>query len=364
MFVPERLVLARHRRGLKKIELAKVVGKVRQTIADYESGRSEPSEHMIRTFGDLLNFPEKFFYEPLDDLLSPDAVSFRKLTRTPAPQRDAALAVGRLGIALNEWIETEFELPPNDIPDDIESGLVSPADAAAVVRSRWGLGESPIPNMLHLLEAHGVRVFSLADECREVDAFSFWRHERPYICVATYKTAERAIFDVAHELGHLILHRDHAKPQGRREEREADAFASNLLMPESDVVAVAPRNPDLQSLVETKGRWRVSTAALNYRLHDLGFTTDWHYRELCKELSMIGRDRELKPLPHERSQTLTKVFAAMRKEGTAPDAIADAICIYPQELASLTFGLAVMAVPGQEPSESTQPARPNLYVVR
>ncbi|MFC8222990.1 hypothetical protein ACFUTY_33075 [Streptomyces sp. NPDC057362] len=47
-------------------------------------------------------------------------------------------------------------------------------EAAALVRARWGLGNAPIPNAVHRLEAHGVRVFSLSRDRPEVDAFSFW----------------------------------------------------------------------------------------------------------------------------------------------------------------------------------------------
>jgi hypothetical protein len=41
------------------------------------------------------------------------------------------------------------------------------------VRSEWRLGERPISDMIHLLKAHGVKVFSLVEECRELDAFRF-----------------------------------------------------------------------------------------------------------------------------------------------------------------------------------------------
>ena len=55
--------------------------------------------------------------------------------------------------------------------------------------------------MLHVLEAKGVRVFSLAENTRNVDAFSSWREERPFVFLNMQKTAERSRFDAAHELG-------------------------------------------------------------------------------------------------------------------------------------------------------------------
>lgn len=62
--------------------------------------------------------------------------------------------------------------------------------------------------MIHLLEAHGVRVLSLTQECREVDAFSLWL-QQPFVFLNTQKSGEHSRFDAAHELGHLPLSGDH-----------------------------------------------------------------------------------------------------------------------------------------------------------
>ena len=96
------------------------------------------------------------------------------------------------------------------------------------------------------------------------------------------------MFDLAHELGHLVIHRDHRAPRGREAEFEADAFASSFLMPKSDVIANAPRFPSLKDLIHAKKRWRVSVAALNYRLRKLNLITEWHYRTLCIEIGRMG----------------------------------------------------------------------------
>jgi hypothetical protein len=83
----------------------------------------------------------------------------------------------------------------------------SPDTAALYLRQNWGLGERPIPNMLKLLEAKGVRVFSLAENTKAVDAFSVWRNGLPYVFLNIAKSAERSRFDASHELGHLVMHK-------------------------------------------------------------------------------------------------------------------------------------------------------------
>jgi Zn-dependent peptidase ImmA (M78 family) len=70
--------------------------------------------------------------------------------------------------------------------------------------------------MIHLVEAYGVRVYSLASECSAVDAFSTHRGRCPLtlLNVDKRKTGERIRFDTAHELGHLVLHSEHREPVG------------------------------------------------------------------------------------------------------------------------------------------------------
>jgi Zn-dependent peptidase ImmA (M78 family)/DNA-binding XRE family transcriptional regulator len=360
MFHPERLVLARQRRGMNKTRLAKALKITLQTVSAYERGDSAPSDQMIDRIAAVLEFPVSFFYQDTIDVVPVDAASFRKLSRMSASQRDAALSGGTFCVELNKWIEERFELPEPDLPD-LNPGLIDPEGAAALLRSQWGLGDAPIGNVLQLAEAHGVRVFSLAYECREIDAFSFWRDGTPYVCLGTHKTPERAIFDLAHEIGHLVLHRDDSAPRGRAEERQADAFASHFLMPADDVYDTAPRSPTLDDLVKAKTRWRVSAAALNYHMHALGMISDWHYRELCIELSQLGRDIELNSIERERSQVLEKVFAALRSEGIGRAEIAAALNVYQDDLDDLVFGLALSAVDGE--GEATDQERPRLRVV-
>jgi hypothetical protein len=86
----------------------------------------------------------------------------------------------------------------------------------------------------------------------------------------------RRRFTIAHEIGHFVLHPERCRPErggavneaGRREEREADAFAAELLMPEPLVrEAVSEHGPDAGRLAH---RFQVSLAAMRTRLRVLG----------------------------------------------------------------------------------------------
>jgi len=231
------------------------------------------------------------------------------------------------------------------------------------LRQQWGLGELPIKNMIHLLEAKGVRVFSLSVDATEVDAFSMWRQDTPFVFLNTKKSAEHSRFDAAHELGHLILHR-HGSPQGREAEHQANSFASAFLMPKASVLAYAPRLATLDHLIKLKKFWAVSVAALTYRLHSVGALSDWHYQSLYIELSGRGyRKSEPDEGPRETSQMLQKIFAALRDESISKGDIAGELCIPAEELDQLVFGLALTGLNGGRTGAPRTATPPQLRVV-
>jgi transcriptional regulator with XRE-family HTH domain len=224
VFNYKRLSLARKRRRLTGKGLAEVADVSPVTISRLENGENEPDEETVAKLARGLNYPVEFFFDDDPEEIDTDAVSFRGLTKMSAKERDAAIAAGVLGLQLSDWVEDEFRLPSADLID--LSHETNPEIAARSLRQHWGLGEKPISNMIGLLEVHGVRVFSLSENTATVDAFSFWRNDRPFVFLNNFKTAEHSIYDSAHELGHLTMHK-HAGPKlSRSAEREANVFAS------------------------------------------------------------------------------------------------------------------------------------------
>lgn len=345
MFNPSRLVLARKRRGMTKRALAERVGLTDRSITAFESGAAEPSEPTLTRIAQALRFPLAFFDASDLEEIPEAAASFRSLSKMTAAQRNSAVAAGTLALALDDWIAERFRLPEANVPK--LGPHVDPETAAEAVRAEWGLGERPVKNLVHLLESRGVRVYSLAEESREVDAFSLWRNGTPYVFLNMQKSGEHSRMDAAHELGHLVMHSHHDLPQGREIEREAQAFASAFLMPRAGFVASAPRFATLKELCGHKQHWRVSLAGYVYRLHVLGLITEWHYRTLNVEISKRGyRTREPHGVARESSQVLNKVFAALRSEGAGKGDVAAALSIEPDDLDELVFGLAIVPVAG------------------
>jgi Zn-dependent peptidase ImmA (M78 family)/DNA-binding XRE family transcriptional regulator len=360
---PTRLELARRRRGLSKTRLAQLVGVELRSISAYEKGEFSPSAETLAALARELRFPIEFFSGPDLEVPNTRIASFRALSRMSAGERDAALGAGAIALLLSDWLDGKFELPAADIPD-LQGE--EPETAAEILRSKWQLGYRPIKNVIHLLEAHGARVFSLAEDTRRVDAFSFWKGDRPLIFLNTAKSPERSRFDAAHELGHLVLHKHggpHGLSAGQSVEDQANAFASAFLMPASSIWATIRSTPTVTQLVTYKKRWVVSVAALLYRLWKLHVISDWQYRSMCIQIADF-RTNEPEPAERESSQVLRKVFDSLKNEGVSKSDIARELGIYPSQLEELVFGVIVA-----ESSTSPRPnpaarARPNLRVVK
>jgi Zn-dependent peptidase ImmA (M78 family) len=265
------------------------------------------------------------------------------MSKMSASQRDMATSQAALGLHFSAWLDKKFGLPRAQIPN--MGREPDPEAAAESVRREWALGSLSIRNMIHLLEAKGARVFSLAVDAREVDAFSMWKGATPYVFLNTNKSSEHSRFDAAHELGHLVLHK-HGPPQGIEAEKQANAFASAFLMPRGGVYASAPRFPTYDGLVALKRRWTVSVAALAYRLHGLGLTTEWQYRGICIEIVKRGKDHEPNSAPRETSLILPKLLGNLYESGINRSHIAQELSIPLGELEQLLYGLTMTGVIG------------------
>lgn len=359
-FTPSRLELARKRRGLTKKALSEKARISVRSITDYEAGTKTPGLVTRARLAEALEFPHGFFARPKIDAPPLAGSSFRALTRMTATKRDQALSAGALALEFSRWIEARFQLPEPSVPR--YPGIAADM-AAEAVRNEWGLGERPIRNMVDLLEAHGVRVFSLAEDTRDIDAFSYWIESKPYVFLNTMKSAERSRMDAAHELGHLVLHSQHETPRGRDEEQDANLFGSAFLMPRSSVIAEAPRGGRVNDLIQAKRRWNVSLANLAYRMHQLGLLTEWQFRSVFIEISSRGyQTEEPNGIPGETSQVLGKVFRALRDEGMSQIDIAHALELPVSELRKMVFGLVMTGIEGKglklEPTK-----RPTLQAV-
>jgi Zn-dependent peptidase ImmA (M78 family) len=329
---------------MSKKGLADCVGVTPDTILRYEAGKIAPSDENLEKISSCLQFPRSFFDGPEADEPRRDNASFRGMASKSARIMDAALASGAIAFMLDDWLAETYNRPG---PDILDLQGVDPATAATLLRQHWRLGDKPLANMVHLLEAKGVRVFSLAENTKDVDAFSVWRDDVPYVFLNRFKSSERSRYDAAHELAHLCLHKHggaNTEYVADGLEKDANAFAAAFLMPETDVRAVCNRPIyGVNELVEYKRRWRVSAAALNYRLRELNMISEGKATSNYVEMSRRGwLKAEPYGIAREQSSVLQDIINDLLGQGITKTKIAAQIAVPPTEIEALLFGLANM----------------------
>ena len=97
------------------------------------------------------------------------------------------------------------------------------------------LMQAPPVNLGVICRWLGIEVY--AQPCRAFGALFLLRGGRGVLLVNSSLPQGRARFSIAHELGHLLLRHNPlgriGEPRDPDQERQADRFASELLMPES-----------------------------------------------------------------------------------------------------------------------------------
>lgn len=318
-FQPDRLTEAREARDLTMTALADVVGRKLASISHYESGRHEPPPDVAQALADALNVKVGFFYQPARRARGAPTF-FRSMAATT--KRARTRADRRLDWASDilSFVQQHVEIGIVDLPAPLVTqwqDLTSPAieDAAAHLRLTWGLGNGPIPNLVWLVEQHGIVVVRDSIDNRHLDAHSSWFWQRPIIVLNDdKKSAVRSRYDCAHELGHLVLHR-HVDAQDIRKretlkqiEEQANLFAAAFMMPAQSFAAEA-RPVSLEGLLHLKPRWKLSVGAMLYRANTLGLVGEEQSERLWRSLSRRGwRKRE--PFDDSMLPELPRTLAA------------------------------------------------------
>ncbi|CRY80547.1 Zn-dependent peptidase ImmA, M78 family [Nocardia farcinica] len=284
--------MARHLAGLKKSRLAELIGMSPASVTGWESGAKQPNRATVAKLALALKVEPQFFSGGVPPQV--EKPHFRSLRSTPQVAQDEAEAYGQFVTEIAVLLEKVVELPKPLLPDvpvsPSEFGS-TPEDAAREARRFFGVSPGPIQHVVRLAERAGVVVVFSEPGIASIDAYSLHTGIRPIIVLNPVKDDYyRQRFDMAHELGHLIMHHD-AEPGGKIAENQADRFAAEFLMPAEQIAPYLPNSTSGRgwaTLAELKEHWGVSLAALLYRARSLGIMGDVTYRNAMIRMSQNG----------------------------------------------------------------------------
>lgn len=320
--IGDRIRQARKAAGLSMRALAEKAQISAMAISKYENNKSTPSSGVLLALASALGVRVEYFFRASKVQLK--EVEYRKHSKLPKKTLDQI--EGDVIEQLERFLELKEFLPvisvevfqlPEHLPfiesyDDVEN-------AAAVVRHAWGLGDSPIPDLIDTLEEKGIMVFqSNALHGDKFDGLAAQVDGTPVVVVGQGWPGDRQRFTLAHELGHLVI-KDRLA-QDLDEEAAANRFAGAFLVPASEVIkelGVRRNRLEPVELCVLKRTYGLSMQGWLHRAVDLGVLSKAAYASMCKLFAMRNwRKREPgEPYPSEKPKLFMQlVFHAYAEE--------------------------------------------------
>ncbi|NOX67425.1 MAG: ImmA/IrrE family metallo-endopeptidase [Chlorobi bacterium] len=282
----DKLRFARMIKGYSLDDLGSILGVTRQNIHKMEVGQ-EPKDNQLSLLSKYLEVKPSFFYSERNTPVEEEQCHFRSVRSRTKTLTNTIMARAELLDSLIKDIEQHFDLPEFKLPEiiiDLNS-LEDIERIAESLRRQWRLGNGPIANITIIVENAGIIVTTMDGADERVDAFSLSR-KRPIIIRNSAKNNPcRYRFDLAHELGHLIMHNG-IITGCKKTEKEANHFASAFLMPRVNFLNAVNRFPitkknkyfNWPNLYKLKEYFKVSLKAILYRAKTLGVIAEEQMR--------------------------------------------------------------------------------------
>jgi Zn-dependent peptidase ImmA (M78 family) len=333
------LTLARESRELSQVDLAERAKIPQAIISRIEGGIVQPSEEQIGAVANSLLYPVGLFYQE-DRIFGFNASVFFHRKRVDMPAKTlrrihsvlnlTRMRVGRLLLATSLAPESEF------IRMTVEEHG-SPERIAQLVRSLLNLPHGPIKDLTAAVEDAGVIVATHKFGSTRTDAVSEWVPGHPPLVLMNVDESvggDRYRWTLAHELGHLIMH----KLPSESMEEEANRFASEFLLPEAEIKHHL-RNVRISNLALLKSIWKVSMGALLERAKHLGTISATQYRYMrinFGKLHYNTKEPAELDFPIEKPSLLSELISTHVKElQFSIDDLAKLLNLFPDECVEL-----------------------------
>jgi Zn-dependent peptidase ImmA (M78 family) len=314
-------------------------------ISDYEKGKRFPAPSVLEAMKDITGFQPDFFLRRIEDPFLDSECSFRHRRTTAGRHKDQVRAHAALLGMVVSALKRLLRFPPFDVPYLPASTETEIERAAEECRLHWNLDlNAPILQVGRVLERAGVVIIASFVDAKKIDAFSrCGKNPLVFLNRGAGTRPSRWNFDLAHECGHLVLHRE--MPTGSvATEREADRFASAFLLPATAFGReFRTRQFSWQHLYELKQRWQVSLAAIVRRARDLQLIDEDTYTRAFQYMSYkrwIAKGEPFEPTFQEPELFIT----ALKALGTTVKKALPEVCSdlhFSQEVFTEVTGIAI-----------------------
>lgn len=345
MFIGENLTNLRIMHGYSRKQLSDMLDVTEQAVWQYENNYTSPKMSTVNDLKFIFQVKSKYFYKKdvLHRFLKKDNIpvmniAYRsKVMNVISKTQSEAKHIEFLDSFVN-YLSSKVAYPTQKIiqlrnstidylntSNDERKTQIN--EVANLARQELGLRNDTNDDLMFLVEKSGIFIFEKAIGA-EIDAYSLWtKQDRPFIMLGNLKrSAVRRNFDIAHELGHLLLHyRVEFTGLDRQElkemENEANQFAIAFLLPEKpfleEMKAITHlTNPD--AYLDLKKKWKTSIQVLGYRAAKLGILDSKSHRNFYAALHRKGY-LKLEPLdktlPIQKPEKVKSIIDLVAKKG-------------------------------------------------
>lgn len=288
-----RLKQARLLAGMTQKELAKELGEAgykitAAAISKYEKGKSVPTARFLLLASSALDVPSTYFtHQPEMDV---QWTAFRRHSGFGKRKQEAVKAYA------SDLAELQIELhslfypgSSPELPEPTPARDYSDAeDIAGQARAGWDVGNRPLDNLVQTAEDRGVIVIGWDDDSGKFDGLSGWCGDYPITVINANRSADRKRFNLAHEIGHLVMDTSQANED---DESLAHRFAAALLVPAEHAFHELGRKRshlDWGELMMLKRKYGLSMAGWIRRARDLKIISERYYESLNIKSSSLG----------------------------------------------------------------------------
>ncbi len=331
---PEMVIIARESRGLSQSALSRKIGISQGILSKIETGAMRASDDILSKIENALEYPQKFFYQV--GRIYPGISYHRKRKSIPQKTLDQIDAnVNILRIHFEKLLKNIDFLEINIPHFSVDEEEMNAEDIARAVRQKLMLPRGPIENLTRILEDAGCIIMHCDFGTRMIDGLSLCVPKLPPMMFINKNIpADRLRFTVAHELGHIVMHKYFTPTM----EDEANEFAAEFLMPSSDIRSELT-GLSIEKLACLKMRWKTSMQALLYRANTLQKIAERNKQYLWMQICKAGyRVNEPIEIEFEKPTLYQEIIDTHIEDlNYSIEELCDVVCMHEDEFEKIYF---------------------------